>query len=351
MLRSPRGPRPRLATLSFMTLLCAAAIAPSNAPASPETGPGGSPGRTLDVTPNDGDNLPSPASINVIGAGWGANQAVRLFQCTADLTICSPQLGNATSNAGGTFSTTINVTRVFNPDPAGAAVDCGVTSCRVFADLTNNNTAFASHHLTFAVAGGGPPAAPTVSATSPASPANNNSPAIIGSAAAGTTVNLFTNSACTGTPVATGSAATLASPGIPVPVADNSTTTFFATATNGANQTSACSTSSVTYVEDSSLAPDPNDPGTPGGDTDPPETTITKDPPKRTDAERVKFKFISDEEGSSFQCKFDKKPFKPCRSPRKIKVDEGKHKFQVRAVDASGNVDTSADKDKFKVVN
>ena len=131
--------------------------------------------------------------------------------------------------------------------------------------------------------------------------------------------------------MATGTAATFASPGITVSVPDNSTTTFCATVTNGANQTSACSTSAVTYVEDSSLAPDPNDPGNPGGDTEPPETTITKDPPKRTDAERVKFKFVSDEVGASFQCKLDKRPFKACTSPKKIKVDEGKHKFSVHS--------------------
>ena len=86
-------------------------------------------------------------------------------------------------------------------------------------------------------------------------------------------------------------------------------------------------------------------------DTDEPETTITKDAPKKTDANRVKFKFGSDEAGSSFECKLDKKPFKPCASPKTVKrLEEGKHKFQVRAIDASGNADLTPDKDKFKVV-
>ena len=31
-------------------------------------------------------------------------------------------------------------------------------------------------------------------------------------------------------------------------------------------------------------------------------------------------------------------------------LSPGKHKFQVRAIDAAGNVDPSAAKDKFKVV-
>ena len=38
-------------------------------------------------------------------------------------------------------------------------------------------------------------------------------------------------------------------------------------------------------------------------------------------------------------------------SPKKVKhLDEGKHKFKVRAVDGAGNVDPTAAKDKFKVV-
>jgi hypothetical protein len=43
---------------------------------------------------------------------------------------------------------------------------------------------------------------------------------------------------------------------------------------------------------------------------------------------------------------------KPCSSPRKVKnLDEGKHKFKVRAVDAAGDVDPTPTKDKFKVVD
>ena len=90
----------------------------------------------------------------------------------------------------------------------------------------------------------------------------------------------------------------------------------------------------------------------PDTDNDPPETTITKDAPKKTDKRKVKFKFASDEPGSTFECKVDKKPFKPCQSPKKVKrLDQGKHKFKVRATDPAGNVDPTPDKDKFKVVD
>ncbi len=94
-----------------------------------------------------------------------------------------------------------------------------------------------------------------------------------------------------------------------------------------------------------------------------PETTITKDAPKKTDKSKVKLKFVSSELDSTFQCKLKVKPsvgkhhtrpakFKACESPRKLKnLGTGEYKFKVRAIDAAGNVDPSPAKDKFKVVD
>jgi hypothetical protein len=95
------------------------------------------------------------------------------------------------------------------------------------------------------------PPAPSLDSTTPSSPADNNTPRIVGSAVAGTTVALFTNATCSGTPVTTDSAAALASPGIQVSVADNTTTSFHATATDGLGNASACS-SAISYTESSS---------------------------------------------------------------------------------------------------
>src|SRR5207247_430513 len=95
------------------------------------------------------------------------------------------------------------------------------------------------------------PAAPGSLSGSPASPANNNSPKISGSAEAGSTVKLYTNSSCTSAVAASGTAAAFSSPGLSAAVADNSSTTFYATATDAAGNASACS-SGVAYVEDSS---------------------------------------------------------------------------------------------------
>src|SRR4029077_15541735 len=98
-----------------------------------------------------------------------------------------------------------------------------------------------------------PPNPPVLTGTTPASPANNNNPRIIGTAEAGSTVKLYKTSDCTGTLAGQGSAGTFGVPGIRVTVADNSTTTYYATATDASDNTSGCSTTSVTYTEDSTL--------------------------------------------------------------------------------------------------
>jgi hypothetical protein len=86
----------------------------------------------------------------------------------------------------------------------------------------------------------------------------------------------------------------------------------------------------------------------------PPETTITDGPKRKTTTGRrrakARFRFGADEP-ARFQCSLDKKAFKSCSSPTKIRVEEGKHKFRVRAIDEDGgNVDPKAAKFVWKVV-
>lgn len=99
------------------------------------------------------------------------------------------------------------------------------------------------------------------------------------------------------------------------------------------------------------IVPPTTEPPGPTADVDPPETTITKKPKKKAKKVKVKVKFTSSEAGSTFECKLDKKAFKPCSSPfKKKKVKAGrKHKFLVRAKDAAGNVDATPAKAKWKV--
>jgi hypothetical protein len=84
-------------------------------------------------------------------------------------------------------------------------------------------------------------------------------------------------------------------------------------------------------------------------DTTPPSTTIRKRVLKRMPPIWI-FSFGSDEPGSSFQCKLDKRPFKKCRSSKTFKrLKPGGHTFKVRAVDSSGNVDKSPAVARFTV--
>ncbi len=87
-----------------------------------------------------------------------------------------------------------------------------------------------------------------------------------------------------------------------------------------------------------------------GGDTTPPRAKISKGPKAKSSSTTAKFKFSSNEAGSTFQCKLDKKPFKKCRSPKTYKkLKPGKHLFKVRAIDKAGNVGKPA-KRKFTVL-
>ena len=94
--------------------------------------------------------------------------------------------------------------------------------------------------------------------------------------------------------------------------------------------------------------------GGPGGggavDRSPPQTRIVKGPKARSASHTARFRFTSDEAGSSFQCKLDRKPFAPCGSPKRYGgLKAGGHVFQVRAVDSAGNVDPSPARRKFTV--
>jgi 6-phosphogluconolactonase (cycloisomerase 2 family) len=85
-------------------------------------------------------------------------------------------------------------------------------------------------------------------------------------------------------------------------------------------------------------------------DTDPPNTRITKKPKKETTKRKAKFRFKSNEPGSTFECKLDRRKFKPCDSPFKKKVKIKRHKFKVRAIDSAGNVDPTPAKRKWTVL-
>ncbi len=85
-------------------------------------------------------------------------------------------------------------------------------------------------------------------------------------------------------------------------------------------------------------------------DTKAPKTTITKAPKPETTKRKAKFRFRSNEPGSEFRCKLDRGGFEECSSPFKARVDLGKHRFSVFAIDAAANEDGSPAKARFRRV-
>jgi hypothetical protein len=80
----------------------------------------------------------------------------------------------------------------------------------------------------------------------------------------------------------------------------------------------------------------------PSSDADPPETTITSGPPDLTPDATPTFRFVSDEPNSSFRCRLDGVPYVVCFPPFTADtLSDGPHRFQVFAVDPSGNADGS----------
>ena len=96
----------------------------------------------------------------------------------------------------------------------------------------------------------------------------------------------------------------------------------------------------------------PGSGGAPGpGRTGAPQTTLRRKPGKTTHDSTPTFRFVSDEPGSTFQCKLDGKPFRSCRSPFTTKqLTLGNHTFRVRARDDSGKLDPSPASYGFRIV-
>jgi hypothetical protein len=178
----------------------------------------------------------SPANQNspLIKGTAQAGTTVKLY---TDAGCAGPVAGQGTAAqfAGSGISITV-------------ADDSATTLFAAATNATSNTSPCSSPGFTY-VEDSSPPAPPTLSGSSPLSPGDDNDPAIAGTAEDGSTVSLYTNASCTSASAGQGTAAQLANPGITVHVADATSTTLFATATDAAGNTSACSDSSVTYIE------------------------------------------------------------------------------------------------------
>ena len=77
-----------------------------------------------------------------------------------------------------------------------------------------------------------------------------------------------------------------------------------------------------------------------GSDLTPPQTTISAGPSATVPNGQATFEFTSSEPSSTFQCSLDAAAYTACTSPKAYSgLAKGSHTFNVRAADASGNVD------------
>ena len=91
-------------------------------------------------------------------------------------------------------------------------------------------------------------------------------------------------------------------------------------------------------------------------DTRAPETEITRGPKRRMTTRkrkvRVAFRFAASEP-AAFECRLDKKRWKPCTSPARFKVRAKprakRHVFRVRGSDAAGNADPKPARSAFRL--
>lgn len=226
----------------------------------------------------------------------------------------------------------------------------------------------------------GPPP-PTLEKTVPASPDPSTTPTIVGKAADGALVKIYRTFDCSGEPVAQGTAEELTSPGLTVtPVAVGSTTNFRATA-EAEGVVSVCS-SAIAYKQEDAPPPPPPPPGEegtggsggtgstggstgPGGKTSGGGTTrggityvtplprITFAPAGKTRLRRPTFRFTdaTEQPGTRFFCRVDKRKWASCTSPIKLrKLKLGRHVFSLKAVNAVGTAGASPVKRAFRVV-
>lgn len=126
---------------------------------------------------------------------------------------------------------------------------CTATLATTVTDLAGNALAEA-YAWSFTLKPSPPPATPTLTAFSPTSPGKTTTPSVQGTAAAGVSVDLFTTSDCSGTATASGTATTSGTFSIPVTVAANGSTSFWAQARSAVGRRSGCTAQGLTYVHD-----------------------------------------------------------------------------------------------------
>ena len=179
-----------------------------------------------------------------------------------------------------------------------------------------------------------PPGPPNLSGVTPQGPATDAAPTVRGEGEPGSTVRVFANATCEGTPSAVAPAAELAG-GIRVPVPANAATLLSANAVDAAGNVSACSATPVTYTND----------------TSPPETTVARGPGAKTRDTTPTFSVRVSEAFAALSCRIDGKPARRCGpffTTRTLRP--GRHSVSFAATDLAGNADPTPATRSFRLL-
>ncbi len=217
--------------------------------------------RTAPAAPTITDSDPdSPANDNnpELKGTAEAGSTVRIYtSATCTTGLAATGSASAFASPGLTVTVLDDTTNSFYATATDAAGNVSACSSPAFVYVEDSTA----------------PAAPTITDSDPDSPANDNNPELKGTAEAGSTVRIYTSATCTTGLAATGSASAFASPGLTVTVLDDTTNSFYATATDAAGNVSACSSPAFVYVEDSTAPAAPtitdSDPDSPANDNNP----------------------------------------------------------------------------------
>ncbi len=181
-----------------------------------------------------GINVVSPINNNnpIVYGSTGPNFTVKLYNnsnCTGST------IGQGTANSAGNFSVTATVpnnsiTTIYatSTNTIGNESPCSITSVTIIEDSN-------------------PPAPLIITGTQPPSPSSNLNPAIVGITEPNATVNLYSDNSCN-TFVDSASADLNGDFSISINVVAETTTQYWVRAVDAAGNTTACSSSSATYV-------------------------------------------------------------------------------------------------------
>ncbi len=157
----------------------------------------------------------------------------------------------SSADCTGPATVTVTATDVGTFDaPLQVAPNSATSFSATAADAAGNVSACSGVSLVY-THDGQAPEPPVLTTAQPASPSTSTTPNLLGTSEPGTTVALFANAECAGTPLSTGLTGAGGLFSVAVTVGQNTTTTVYGTASDAAGNVSGCSTQGLAFLHDS----------------------------------------------------------------------------------------------------